>query len=321
MLDPNEIINVKSWMSLGDSNYEIDHDDDSIPESGVVYCNIEHIHKFFEKCYDTNNKYIVVSAFSDYGVALQEEHPVPADMLKWVPFIEAEISGIGYSPLIIPQRCEVEKCKVTDRYSVKCHSSTYSTFNRIPNNVVKWFCVNSMIEDERIINIPLGVGKDAPIDIAEVCIPPSNPLKHSTADRVNWVYVNWQGHTVERIKLKQALSKYDPHWATIVTEAKPYKEYLSDLCNHAFALCPEGNGIDCYRILECIYSGCIPVLKKKIAYSYLEDLPHVVVGDWGELTFDFLKSELDRIQQFTYNFDKTKLSYWKNLIDQTRKLL
>ena len=30
MFDPNEIINVKSWMSLGDSNYEIDHDYDKL---------------------------------------------------------------------------------------------------------------------------------------------------------------------------------------------------------------------------------------------------------------------------------------------------
>ena len=75
-ISEEDIINVKSWMSLGDCNYEIDHDDDSIPESGVVYCNIEHIDRLFEKCKLTDNKYIVISAFSDYGVALQEEYPV-----------------------------------------------------------------------------------------------------------------------------------------------------------------------------------------------------------------------------------------------------
>ena len=42
-------INVKSWMDLGDCNYENDHADDSIPEQGVVYCNIEHIPDFFKK--------------------------------------------------------------------------------------------------------------------------------------------------------------------------------------------------------------------------------------------------------------------------------
>ena len=82
MIQEEDIINVKSWMDLGDCNYEIDHDDDSIPESGVVYCNIEHIHKFFAKCENTDNEYIVVSGFSDYGFARQKEHPVWADMKK-----------------------------------------------------------------------------------------------------------------------------------------------------------------------------------------------------------------------------------------------
>ena len=77
-----DIINVKSWMSVGDCNYEIDHDDDSIPESGVVYCNIERIHKLFAKCEQTENEYVVVSGFSDYGVAYQKEHPVALDMRK-----------------------------------------------------------------------------------------------------------------------------------------------------------------------------------------------------------------------------------------------
>jgi len=45
------------------------------------------------------------------------------------------------------------------------------------------------------------------------------------------------------------------------------------------------------------------------------------VNDWGDINFDFLKSELDRIQEGTYNFDKIKLSYWKNLIEKAKELL
>ena len=91
MTSKDDIITVKSWMDLGDCNYEIDHKDDSIPESGVVYCNIEHITEFFDKCRNTDNEYVVVSGFSDYGVALQEEHPVCMDMLKWLSTYAHEV--------------------------------------------------------------------------------------------------------------------------------------------------------------------------------------------------------------------------------------
>ena len=74
-------------------------------------------------------------------------------------------------------------------------------------------------------------------------------------------------------------------------------------------------------LFKDLAANCIPVLKDKIAYNYLEDLPHVIINDWSDLTFDFLKSELDRIQQDTYNFNKINLSYWKNKIEESRKLL
>ena len=318
MIQEEDIINVKSWMDLGDCNYEIDHDDDSIPESGVVYCNIEHIHKFFAKCDYTDNKYVVVSAFSDYGVAIQKENPVAHDMLKWLPFIKQDILNAEYAPLLLAPRCDVDKCKINDRYSVKCYSSTYSTFNVIPKNVVKWFTVNPMTKDDRITAIPLGVGKDAADDI---CFTATNPLLVNSSDRVNWVYANWQLNTLERSDLMMALDHQRPPWATIVLEPKSYLEYLSDLSKHSFAMCPRGNGVDCYRVLECLYCGCVPIVKDEIAYDYLEDLPHVKVDNWEQINIDFLKEEQKRINKTSFNMDKIKLEFWKNKIEESRGLL
>lgn len=45
-----------------------------------------------------------MSAFSDYGVAVQEEHPVCMDILKWLPLIETKIPELGYNPLQINPR-------------------------------------------------------------------------------------------------------------------------------------------------------------------------------------------------------------------------
>tara|TARA_Y100000361_G_C11158422_1_gene345645 strand:- start:2240 stop:3163 length:924 start_codon:yes stop_codon:yes gene_type:complete len=304
-------------MNLGDCNYEIDHDDDSIPDSGVVYCNIEHIDKFFEKCNRTDNKYVVVSAFSDYGVAIQEEYPVAEDMVNWVLMNAAELSKLGYSPLVMAPRCDTEKCKISDKYSVRCYSNTYSTFSTIPKNVVKWFVVNSRVRDERIISIPLGVGKDAPQDI---CTTVSDPILVNGSDRVNWAYVNWQDNTLERLRLKEALLKYNPEWTTIVTEPKPYLEYLKDLSKHSFAFCPEGNGVDCYRVLECLYCGCIPIVKNEIAYDYLDGLPHLKVDSWAEITVDLLKEKLKEVSMMDFSMDKISIDYWQEQINKYRGL-
>jgi len=300
-------------MDLAETSYDSNSDDGSIPESGVVYCNIEHIHKFFEKCKLTDNKYIVISAFSDFGVSLQEEHPVSIDMLKFIPFLESDIANLGYKALQIPPRCELDKCNI----------------------VVKWFTCNAQIKDERIINIPLGIHRREdepcytltnpllvdPSDRVNLGTTPTNPLLVNPSDRVNWVYLNWQDNTIERFQMKGAYIQLGADWVTIVDDVKPYKEYIKDLSEHSFAICPEGNGLDCYRMLECLYSGCIPIVKRHSAYSYMNDTPHVIVDNWRQINPEFLKNQLKRLSMSDFDMSKIKLSYWKNEINQLANLL
>ena len=209
-------------MDLAENSYDSNSDDGSIPESGIVYCNIEHIHKFFEKCKLTDNKYIIISAFSDFGVSLQKEHPVAIDMLKFIPFLESDIANLGYNALQIPPRCELDKCSIEDKYSVKCYAYTYSTFPEIPNNVIKWFTANAQVKEDKIVNIPLGVHKRPESQLCSTSTNPlltnsydrvnesttlTNPLLVNPSDRVNWVYLNWQDNTLERFSMKDAYTK------------------------------------------------------------------------------------------------------------------
>lgn len=324
MLRPDEIINVKSWMSLGDSNYEIDHDDDSIPESGVVYCNIEHIHKFFAKCENTDNEYIVVSGFSDYGFARQKEHPVWVDMKKTLTMMVFNQQLLEhytanpteeYQALQIAARCDYEKCNKEDEFSVKCYAYTYSTVPRIPSNVKKWFLVNSMTKHDSIQGIPLGVGKDAASQIYNVA--------SEGIEKQEYVYANWQNHTLERSDLKNFLIQTNPSWCTIRHEAIGFEDYLRELARHMFVFCPEGNGIDCYRLLEAIYLGCTPIVKRSPTTEYLEDLPIMMVDSFYDVNLSMLKKYSNMVVSHLEprNVDKAKLSYWKKRIEESRDLI
>ena len=116
--------------------------------------------------------------------------------------------------------------------------------------------------------------------------------------------------------------KLNPDWVTIVKDPKPYEQYIKDLSEHSFALCPEGNGLDCYRMLECLYSGCIPIVRNHSAYSYMNDMPHVVVNEWREINPEFLKNQLKRLSMTEFDMSKIKLSYWKkNQIERTKSFI
>ena len=65
---------------------------------------------------------------------------------------------------------------------------------------------------------------------------------------------------------------------------KPYEQYLQELINYKYAICPIGNGFDCHRTWECIYLGIIPIF---IAHPFVEVLlpftKMVVLRDWNDL--------------------------------------
>lgn len=310
LIDKSDMINCKSWMGLADCNYELDFSDDEVPDSCVVYCNIEHVKRFFNACKNTNNKYVLISGFSDFGLAHQAEHPVSADMLKWIPFLESDIAEtLGYDPLKIGPRCDIDKCNIDDKYSVKCYSFTHSTFNEIPKNIIKWFVVNPMTMKNKIQGIPIGVGKDSPDVISSTEIP---------TNKENWVYVNWQNYTTSRMHLKQYFENNNWEWTTVLGKPdRSLNDYYADLARHKFVVCPPGNGIDCYRVLESIYLGCIPIMEKSPVTKYFNGLPIITIDHWSQInSLDTIKRMYDHIQSSpdNNNLEKSKLSFWKSQI-------
>jgi len=58
------------------------------------------------------------------------------------------------------------------------------------------------------------------------------------------------------------------------------------LASFKFAICPEGNGIDCHRIWECFYLKVIPIVLDNIFIRKVKDkykLPMIILNDWSEL--------------------------------------
>lgn len=315
----DDVIHCKSWWDLSEINYEKDCVDETIiPPAGLVYCNIEWITQFFKKCEMTDNKYVVVSAYSDYGIAYQEDYPVSNDIIKWFPHLIPEIRELGYRSMSIGPRCYAEFCDIRHKYSVKVESFTKETFDKIPDNIEKWFLVNCMVPDQQelIQGIPLGVAENTGQFMSDI--------KHvPVEEKDNLLYINWQNTTAERAELQKfyKIKNDQMPWVTYVDKPKPFEEYLEDLSKHLFVMCPQGNGPDCHRIYEAIYAGCIPIVKNSPAMRYLQDLPILMVDDWQQVSMTNLKNAYETIQTLELNYDKVKLSYWKNEIDKAVDLI
>jgi len=89
----------------------------------------------------------------------------------------------------------------------------------------------------------------------------------------------------------------------------PYQDYLAELAQWRFCVSPPGNGLDCHRTWEALYLGVVPVLAADIPLL-LDNLPHVVVKDFQNLSYDRLLDDLRGFASWGAQ-DRLRLSYWK----------
>lgn len=300
-IEKEDIITCESYKGLCDYVYKSDNDN---PEAGLIHVNMEEIPAFFRAIsHYPERSYVVVSSCSDFGLCYQAQHPVWVDMPKWAKMMTTP--NIGYSGINIETRCDTNKCVITDKYSVKCYSYTAFTFPEIPQNIKHWFMTNSRIRsvDERITVIPFGVAPNAQNDIVEIA------EEVEFYEKEPKMYINWVNYTLERLEIKGYYQLLRIPNVTIVDEAKPYRSYLRDLARHAIILSPEGNGVDCYRNLESIYMGSMPVVPLNETMMELSDLPIAVTFSM----YGLRPKELNEVYKVVINrpVDKVKLSYWK----------
>lgn len=188
------------------------------------------------------------------------------------------------------------------------------------------FSINNMSTLEWVKPLPLGLTNcTLESDIHPVFgdVRMMNALSDYSPVIHNQVYWNCSIHTAPHIR--QPIYNYMcklPFVTVGKTEntLEGRKQFLKDIKQHRFVVCPEGNGVDTHRLWETLYCGRIPIVKRSNAHSLLKELPICWVDDWTEVTLEWLESEYKRI---TTNFSMDKkiemctMNWWKKYIVNT----
>ena len=96
-----------------------------------------------------------------------------------------------------------------------------------------------------------------------------------------------------------------------------YENYLKNMSEYKFIICPPGYGIDTHRCWESLLVGCIPIMIKVDSMDELyEDLPVLLVENYENITEEYLNKEYDRIKKSSYNFNKLYTDYWDKEFDK-----
>jgi len=307
--------------------------------SGIWYVDTGSIPEFFSiitNMFNRYKKYVVVSPSCDFCVCEQRYNHPAYDFEKWVGL--QLTPGHGYNDLHMAARIDRARCSESHKYSIKCWSYTAATFPEIPNQVVKWFLVNCEVKDERLIPIPFGIfGNKKQLDNANLI----DIRRQLSKERKKLLYCNFQFYTTDRYRIFKYLKDRFPDRITFKHECS-FDEFLDDLATHKFVLCPTGNGYDCYRTLETIYMGAIPILEHKMGAvePYLElAYPFLIMPSLFAIDPVMLDTVYEKIINEWYPLeemrvggpprqreDRTDLTralwpYWRDKIEACRSLL
>lgn len=91
--------------------------------------------------------------------------------------------------------------------------------------------------------------------------------------------------------------------------------FLREISQSKFVICPRGNGVDTHRLWESLYLGSIPIVKyEKTYHDNFLDLPILFIEDWDQITEEFLNGKYEQIINSEWNMSKLNISYWEQEI-------
>jgi hypothetical protein len=197
--------------------------------------------------------------------------------------------------------------------------------------LLKWFAQNTKFTvNNKIVQMPIG------IDYHTISSNPQHPWKISSEnhlpesqeniliklintsspfyERIPKIYITYTTINDRFNQRKYSLQIIPAELMIKKNKFTSRTEVWKEMINYTFILSPAGVGLDCHRTWEALCLGCIPIVCIPEFTNMFEDLPVLVVNNWKELTKELLQQTIELFKTKQFNYEKLKLSYWKNMI-------
>lgn len=177
-------------------------------------------------------------------------------------------------------------------------------------DIISWRGINIEHQNKKLSSIPIGLANDyCPITLKKKDI-----LSAEDRDPEKLLYINFntQTNSQEREPIYHRFKNSDRITVRNPREIESKQQYLTEITNHKFVMCPRGNGIDTHRMWECLYLGIIPVVKDCINIRFFSDLPILIVDDFLDLVGkeDYLEEVYADFSNRNWNLDKLTVEHW-----------
>jgi hypothetical protein len=203
--------------------------------------------------------------------------------------------------------------------------------------LLKWFAQNTRIQDnDKIIQLPIGLDYHTISSNPQHPwkLPKENPLPRFQEltlvsikeksipfyERIPKIYITYITYTTTNDRFGQRQNSLNVIPKELMIKKLNFTsrtELWQEMINYTFILSPAGVGLDCHRTWEALCLGCIPIVCIPEFRKMFADLPVLVVDNWEQITEELLQQTVELFKTKQFNYEKLKLSYWKNMMQIT----
>ena len=126
------------------------------------------------------------------------------------------------------------------------------------------------------------------------------------------VYKNFSIHT--NIKERTEINNITNNNKIFMSNIVPFNKYLQYVSRSIFIISPPGNAIESHRTWESLYLKAIPIVKRDMALKQFDQLPIFFIDNWEEITIDFLRKNVNKIEGVKEKIKELNFKYWENKI-------
>lgn len=166
---------------------------------------------------------------------------------------------------------------------------------KLPDNVLGIHAVNAEFNNDRIHPFPYGLQRELGEDDNRLAIMKELVEKDEHIEPTKLLYINCG---IERNEERKYLVNFQNlSWATCRFDKdskffpySKYREFLREIQDHKFMLCPQGHGMDCHRNWESLYLRRVPVMLEHPYFRRLmKGFPVLFVKSWEDVNPSLLR--------------------------------
>jgi hypothetical protein len=183
--------------------------------------------------------------------------------------------------------------------------------------IIAWFGNNPNVQHPKVVGLPQGLEsllwKSGNINFYY------DALSKTPCEKKHLLYVNFSFRTDPLMRLQLFLTFSNKPFCFSSFECG-WENYVQEVCQSKFILCPKGRGGDSFRVWEALMLGCIPVVKSSCLDSLYSDLPVLLVKDWKEISEEFLEKKYAEMKKSKFLKQKLFISYWEKKMKEKKVL-